>query len=106
MEENNYIHILDTDGKRITSIVIDILTTKEKALERAKSIAPDCMYIEGGDEMLDEFLAGKAYVNGVFVDVCVFENALIYGNARVYGDARVFGNARVYENARFTGDRK
>ena len=73
MEENNYIHILDTDGKRITSIVIDILTTKEKALEQAKSIAPDCVYIEGGDDMLDQFLSGKIYVNGQMVEPPVIE---------------------------------
>ena len=70
---NNYIHILDTDGNRITSIVIDVLTTKEKALEQAKSIAPNGVYIEGGDDMLDEFLAGKIYKNGVFVVAPVVE---------------------------------
>ena len=64
---NNYIHIVDTDGHRITSIVIDILTTREKALEQAKSIAPDCVYIDGGDDMLNEFLKGKIYVDGQFV---------------------------------------
>ena len=70
---NNYIHVLDVEGKRITSIVIDILTTKEKALEQAKSIAPDCVYIEGGDDMLDQFLSGKIYVNGQMVDPPVIE---------------------------------
>lgn len=70
---NNYIHILDTDGHRITSIVIDILTTKEKALEQAKSIAPNCVYIDGGDDMLDEFLNGKIYKNGTFVEPPVVE---------------------------------
>lgn len=73
MNENKYIHILDADGNRITSIVIDILTTREKALKQAKSIAPDCVYIEGGDEMLDQFLNGKIYVNGQFVDAPVIE---------------------------------
>lgn len=73
MGENNYIHILDTDGHRITSIVIDILTTKEKALEQAKSIAPNCVYIDGGDDMLNEFMNGKIYKNGVFVDAPVVE---------------------------------
>ena len=70
---NNYIHVLDVEGKRITSIVIDILTQKEKALERAKSIAPNCVYIEGGDDMLDEFLSGKIYVNGQFENPPVVE---------------------------------
>lgn len=73
MDENKYIHIIDADGNRITSIVIDILTTKEKALERAKSIAPDCVYIEGDDDMLNQFLNGKIYVNGQFVDPPVIE---------------------------------
>lgn len=73
MGENKYIHVLDANGKRITSIVIDILTTKEKALERAKSIAPDCVYIEGGDDMLNEFLTGKIYIDGKFVDPPVIE---------------------------------
>lgn len=73
MDENKYIHVLDADGKRITSIVIDILTIKEKALEQAKSIAPDCVYIEGDDDMLNQFLSGKIYVNGQFVDPPVIE---------------------------------
>ena len=70
---NKYIHVLDADGHRITSIVIDILTTREKALKQAKSIAPDCMYIDGGDDMLNAFLAGKIYKNGVLVDAPVVE---------------------------------
>ena len=73
MDENKYIHILDADGKRITSIVVDILTTREKALEKAKSIATDCVYIDGGDDMLDAFPAGKIYVDGQFVDPPVIE---------------------------------
>lgn len=42
---NKYIHVINADGRRITSVVINILTTKEKALEQAKSIAPDCVCI-------------------------------------------------------------
>lgn len=70
---NKYIHIINADGRRITSIAINILTTKEKALEQAKSIAPDCVYIEGGDDMLNEFMKGKIYKNGTFVDPPVVE---------------------------------
>ena len=73
---NNYIHILDSDGKRITSIVDNMIEPiGETALcEQAKSRYPNAaQYIYGGDEMLDEFLAGKAYVNGIFVDVPVIE---------------------------------
>ena len=70
---NNYIHVINADGRRITSVVINFFTTKEKALEQAKSIAPDCVYIEGGDDMLNEFMEGKIYKNGVFIDAPVVE---------------------------------
>ena len=70
---NNYIHIIDDEGRRITSIVIDILTTKEKALEQAKSIAPDGVYIEGDDDMLNQLLSGKIYVNDQFENPPVVE---------------------------------
>ena len=70
---NKYIHVINADGRRITSVVINILTTEEKALEQAKSIAPDCVYIDGGDDMLNEFLAGKIYLDGQSVDAPVIE---------------------------------
>ena len=89
---NKYIHIINADGRRITSIVINILTTREKALEQAKSIAPNCVYIEGGDDMLDEFLAGKIYKKGVFVDAPVVEyiptRTEKIANIKKYYDAR------------------
>ena len=68
---NNYIHILDSDGKRITSIVDNMIEPiGETALrEKAKSQYPDAnAYIYGGDDMLDEFIAGKIYKNGTFVE--------------------------------------
>ena len=71
---NNYIHVLDADGKRITSIVDNMLEPmgKEALIKQAKGQYPNAtQYIYGNDDMLDEFLAGKAYVNGVFVDVPV-----------------------------------
>ena len=73
---NNYIHIIDADGKRITSIVDNMLAPigEEALRKQAKKQYPNAaQYIYGGDEMLDEFLSGKAYVNGVFVDVPVIE---------------------------------
>ena len=70
---NKYIHVINADGRRITSVVINILTPEEKAIEQAKSIAPDCVYIEGGDDMLNEFMEGKVYVGGQFVDPSVIE---------------------------------
>lgn len=71
---NNYIHVLDADGKRITSIVDNMLEPigKEALRKQAKERYPNAtQYIYGNDDMLDEFLAGKSYVNGVFVDVPV-----------------------------------
>jgi hypothetical protein len=73
---NNYIHILDADGKRITSIVDNIIEPiGETALrEQAKSQYPNAtQYIYGDDDMLDQFLGGKIYVSGKFVDAPVVE---------------------------------
>lgn len=72
---NNYIHVLDVEGKRITSIVIDVLTKKDKALEQAKNQYPDAYeYVYGDDTMLDEFFNGKIYKNGTFVEPPVIES--------------------------------
>jgi hypothetical protein len=71
---NNYIHVLDANGKRITSIVDNMLAPVGEAalLEQAKTQYPDANeYIYGDDTMLDAFLDGKAYVNGAFVDIPV-----------------------------------
>ena len=68
---NNYIHVLDADGKRITSIVANMIESiGEIALrEKAKSKYPNAnAYIYGGDDMLDQFIAGKLYNNGQFVE--------------------------------------
>lgn len=68
---NNYIHVLDAEGSRITSIVDNnLFPLGEEALRKqAQEQFPDAaQYIYGGDDMLDEFLAGKIYKNGVFED--------------------------------------
>ena len=73
---NNYIHIIDTEGKRITSIVDNMLKPigEEALRKQAKSQYPDAYgYVYGDDEMLDEFLSGKIYKNGTFVDPPVVE---------------------------------
>ena len=67
---NNYIHILDADGKRITSIVDNMIEPiGETALrEQAKSQYPYAnAYIYGDDDMLNQFIAGDIYNNGQFV---------------------------------------
>ena len=73
---NKYIHVLDTDGKRITSIVDNMLEPiGEKALlEQAKEQYPNAtQYIYGNDDMLNQFLNGKIYKDGKFVDPPVIE---------------------------------
>ena len=74
---NNYIHILDADGKRLTSIVDNMLAPigESALLEQAKIQHPNAnAYIYGDDTMLDEFLAGKIYVNGQMVEPPVIES--------------------------------
>lgn len=93
---NNYIHILDGEGKRITSIVDNMLEPiGEKALlERAKEQYPNAtQYIYGNDDMLDQFLNGKIYKNGVFVDAPVIEY--------IPTKAEQIANIKKYYNARF-----
>ena len=73
---NKYIHVLDTEGTRITSIVDNMLAPigESALLEQAKSQYPDAnLYIYGDDTMLDEFLNGKIYKNGTFVEPPVVE---------------------------------
>lgn len=73
---NNYIHVLDAEGKRITSIVDNMLVPigKDALLKQAKEQYPDAaQYIYGGDDMLDAFLDGKIYKNGMFEDAPVVE---------------------------------
>lgn len=74
---NNYIHVIDADGKRITSIVDNMLAPigESALLEQAKSQCPDTYeYVYGDDAMLDEFLSGKIYKNGTFVELPVVEH--------------------------------
>lgn len=66
---NQYIFVLDAQGKRITSFV-DNTVTQDELLATAKQEYPDAaeyIYSADGDAMLDEFMAGKLYVNGEFV---------------------------------------
>ena len=68
---NKYIHILDADGKRITSIVDNMIVPigEEALLKQAKERYPDAaQYIYGDEAMLDAFLTGKVYKEGKFVD--------------------------------------
>ena len=64
-----YVFVLNEQGERITSFV-DNLISKDELLDHAKQEWPDAedyIYSADGDSMLDEFMAGKLYVNGEFV---------------------------------------
>lgn len=77
---NNYVHIVDKNGNRITSIVDNMLEPiGEKALiKQAKERFPDAnVYIYGDDTMLDAFINGKIYVDGQMVDPPVVEPSAI-----------------------------
>ena len=72
---NQYVFVLDTQGKRITSFV-DNTVTQDELLATAKQDHPnaaDYVYSADGDSMLDEFMRGKLYVNGQFVAAPVHE---------------------------------
>lgn len=67
---NQYVFILNEMGERITSYV-DNTVTQEQLLATAKqewSDAADYIYSADGDSMLDEFMKGKFYVDGKFVE--------------------------------------
>lgn len=67
---NQYVFVLDAQGKRITSFV-DNLVSKDELMATAKQEYPnaaDYVYSADGDSMLDEFMKGKFYVGGKFVE--------------------------------------
>ena len=72
---NQYVFVLDAQGKRITSFV-DNTVTQDELLAAAKQDYPDAadyIYSVDGDSMLDEFMSGKLYVGGQFVVAPVHE---------------------------------
>lgn len=67
---NQYVFVLNEMGERITSFV-DNTVTQEQLLATAKQAWPDAeeyIYSADGDSMLDEFMKGKLYVDGKFVE--------------------------------------
>lgn len=67
---NQYVFVLNEIGERITSYV-DNTVTQEQLLATAKqewTDAADYIYSADGDGMLDEFMKGKFYVDGKFVE--------------------------------------
>lgn len=67
---NQYVFVVNEQGERITSFV-DNLVSKDELLDIAKKEYPDganYIYSADGDSMLDEFMAGKLYVEGKFIE--------------------------------------
>lgn len=67
---NQYVFVLNEMGERITSFV-DNTVTQEQLMATAKQEWPDAVnfiYSADGDSMLDEFMSGKLYVNGKFIE--------------------------------------
>ena len=67
---NQYVFVLNEMGERITSFVNNTVT-QEQLLATAKQEWPDAaeyIYSADGDNMLDEFMKGKFYVDGKFVE--------------------------------------
>lgn len=90
---NQYVFVLDTQGKRITSFV-DNTVTQDELLATAKQDYPDAadyIYSADGDGMLDEFMKGKLYVSGQFVSAPVHELT----------KAEKIAEIRAYYNGRF-----
>lgn len=72
---NQYVFVLNEKGARITSFA-DNTVTQDELLTTAKQEYPnaaDYVYSADGDAMLDEFMKGKLYVNGQFVEAPVHE---------------------------------
>ena len=64
-----YVFVLGDNGVRQTSYVGGVhADTLEEAKRLATQAYPTSTIVIGGDDMLDQFLSGKAYVNGEFVE--------------------------------------
>lgn len=90
---NQYVFVLNEQGKRITSFV-DNTVTQDELLATAKQEYPDAaeyIYSADGDAMLDEFMDGKVYVGGQFVSAPVHELT----------KAEKIAEIRAYYNRRF-----
>ena len=65
---NQYVFIINNKGERITSLCDNTLS-RDDIMAQAEHEYPNAqhVYSENGDAMLDEFMAGKVYVDGKFV---------------------------------------
>ena len=66
---NQYVFILNDKGERITSLCDNTLS-RDDIMAQAEHDYPNAQYVyyADGDSMLDEFMSGKLYVNGKFIE--------------------------------------
>lgn len=69
-----YVFVLDETGIRQTSYVVGVhADTLEETEQLAKQTYPTSTILSGDSEMQSQFISGKAYVNGEFVDPPIVE---------------------------------
>lgn len=66
---NQYVFILNDKGERITSLCDNTLS-RDDIMAQTEHDYPNAQYVYSadGDSMLDEFMSGKLYVNGKFIE--------------------------------------
>lgn len=66
---NQYVFILNNKGERITSLCDNTLS-RDEIMAQAEHDYPNAqhVYSADGDAVLDEFMSGKVYVDGQFVE--------------------------------------
>ena len=66
---NQYVFILNDKGERITSLCDNTLS-RDDIMAQAEHDYTNAQYVYSadGDSMLDEFMSGKLYVNGKFIE--------------------------------------
>lgn len=70
----NYVFVLNEHGIRQTSYVVGVhADTLEETEQLAKQTYPSANIVTGDSEMQAQFISGKAYVNGEFVDPPIAE---------------------------------
>ena len=70
----DYIFVLDEKGIRQTSYVVGIhADTLEEVEELARQSYPTANIVTGDSDMQAQFISGKAYVNGEFVNPPIVE---------------------------------
>ena len=65
-----YVFVLDENGIRQTSYVVGLhADTLEETEHLARETYPNANIVTGDSEMQSQFISGKAYVNGAFIDI-------------------------------------